>query len=132
MTPDWPAILLEDDSDATLLVWSDYLEEQGDEAARGVRELLVEKKRRPHRDVIQGSPSFCWGWTDKPYTFERVPDALDPATYNAINDHADGTDNFKWYDVFGEISTEALAHHLALLSAARAYLLAVAKPVTVP
>jgi uncharacterized protein (TIGR02996 family) len=57
------AALLADDSDANLLVWADWLEDQGDPACEGVREFLVGKALRPERELrgfLQPITFFSW------------------------------------------------------------------------
>ena len=105
---DWAATLLADDSNDTLLVWADALEDAGDEAARGVRELLVGQGKRPQHSSMMNQ----WAW----WTWDTMDGTFSNDLPCGFKLHLTGEENtpgatWWWYPT----------KYAALIDAARAY-----------
>jgi uncharacterized protein (TIGR02996 family) len=102
----WAAALLADDSDTNLLIWADWLEEQGDPACEGVRQLLVPHQLRPEREVrgfLQPITLFRW-------SREKLGNLrLRRATYHRLD------------VLYSNVNSDAEAHYRALYDVAAGY-----------
>jgi hypothetical protein len=112
----WARILLADDSDSTLSMWADWLEDQSDAACEGVRWLVETGRARSLR-----AGTFCFMWKKG---------ELPKDVFKRLSFHNDRWDwkNLRCYDtkVVNGTWTRAEAHYFALLDAARAYAAAIA------
>lgn len=112
----WADAILADPSDAQLLVWADWLEENGDEACEGVR-WLVENGKRPW------DADEFFGWTRHlTDDGEAIPRSVF-ANLCLANDpfycSRYPSNKLHCYEVRGTW-TRAVAQYTALLDAARA------------
>lgn len=104
----WADAILENPSDAQLLVWADWLEENGDEACEGVR-WLVETEKRPHNYLT----FFGWWLCVSP----------NGDFCHALSHSLASRMNCVWHDEWHpKYPVTANGYITALLDAARAYL----------
>jgi hypothetical protein len=118
----WADILSDDDSDPMLLAWADWLEDQGDEACRGVRELLVGEGKRP--DVYKGIGVVTW-WQKPPSGEEFEKTGLPAGVFNHLRsgkrDPPRGNDTLIARNYQCSHAEMAVTRCLALHDAATAY-----------
>lgn len=128
---DWAAQLLADDSDASLLIWADWLEDQGDPACQGVREFLVAEVKRPVYGGMEGGKRWYRWWPQKA-AWIRDGDDLDIELCVLIPERPDFSHRtLRIYNVTDKCS-RAEAKYAALYDAATAWVKANAPPARSP